>query len=418
MDHKEKMKLITEKARKAAGVLCALSERDKNVLLGAMAQSIRDNSNGIKTANRADMEKARERGLTAAFLDRLELTEKRIKNMALMLDELIGLKDPVGDVLSKTDRPNGLIIEKVRVPIGVIGIIYESRPNVTADCAGLCLKSGNAVILRGGSAASRSNQAIYDALSEAVRDKGYPELFFLLQDTSRKLVEAMLKARGGIDLVMPRGGEALIEMVTEKSLIPVIKHYKGLCHIYVDRAADLEMAESICMNAKVQRPGVCNAMETMLVHKTVAADFIPLIAPKLLKAGVRIKGCDETVRLIGTSAEKATETDYATEWLALVLNVKVVESLEQALEHIARYGSGHSEAIITEDENAARIFKRDVDASSVYVNASTRFTDGGEFGKGAEIGISTDKLHARGPMGLEELTTYKYVITGTGQVRE
>ena len=309
------------------------------------------------------------------------------------------------------------MIDKVRVPIGVIGIIFEARPNVTADCVSLCLKSGNAVILRGGSDAIGTNKAIYKALRSASGKEGLDEgAFILIEDTSRELVDAMLASSGKIDLIMPRGGESLIKEVVEKSRVPVIKHYKGICHVYVDSAADLAMAESICYNAKVQRPGVCNAMETMLVHEKAAAEFLPRMAEKFKAAGVRLKGCDKTLKVL-SGIEKASEADYSTEWLDLVLNIRVVRSLEEAIEHISRFGSGHSDAIVTDDNDHANEFTSRIDSSAVYVNASTRFTDGGEFGKGAEIGISTDKIHARGPMGLEELCTYKYIIHGTGQVR-
>ncbi|MBU1657325.1 MAG: glutamate-5-semialdehyde dehydrogenase, partial [Candidatus Omnitrophica bacterium] len=322
--------------------------------------------------------------------------------------------------LERLERPNGLVIEKVRVPIGVIGIIYESRPNVTADCTALCFKSGNAVILRGGSDAISSNKAIYNAMKEAASAAGLTEdAFILVEDTSRELVDDMLNSSGGIDLIMPRGGESLIRQVVEKSRVPVIKHYKGICHVYVDEHADLSMAEEICYNAKVQRPGVCNAMETMLVHESVAAFFLPRVFKKLSEAGVTLKGDTAARKILGSkSIVEATEDDFHTEYLDLVLNIRVVDSLDEAVDHIAEFGTDHSDAIVTENEKNALEFTKRVDSAAVYVNASTRFTDGGEFGKGAEIGIATGKLHARGPMGLSELTTYKYVVTGTGQVRE
>jgi glutamate-5-semialdehyde dehydrogenase len=303
------------------------------------------------------------------------------------------------------------------VPIGVIGIIYESRPNVTADCAALCLKSGNSVILRGGSDSIRSNKAVYRAMKEGASKEGLAEgAFILIEDTSRELVDAMLEASDGIDLIMPRGGESLIRQVVKKSRIPVIKHYKGICHVYVDARAALKMAEEICYNAKVQRPGVCNAMETMLVHEKVAEKFLPVMIKRLKEAGVRIKGCEKTKKIAG-AVEDVTDEDFTTEWLDLTLNVRVVGSLDEAIDHIARFGSAHSDAIVTNDKKAGEEFLKRVDSSAVYINASTRFTDGGEFGKGAEIGISTDRLHARGPMGLEELCTYKYVVRGSGQIR-
>lgn len=412
------MKEITTRARKAAVELALMDVKKKDAALLAMADAINDARADIKKANDADVELARKNGKTAAFIDRLELTDKRIDGMCAMLRDVAALKDPVGDILEKTTRPNGLVIEKVRVPIGVIGIIYESRPNVTADCAALCLKSGNVTILRGGSDAIRSNKAIYQVMQNASEKSGLPDgAFILIEDTSRGLVDAMLEAVGAIDLIMPRGGESLIREVVMKSRIPVIKHYKGVCHVYVDDAADLGMAQSICMNAKVQRPGVCNSMETMLVHKAIADDFLPIIGEKLKAAGVKIKGCSVTRKLVGSNVSAATDEDYSTEWSDLILNVKVVSSLDEAVDHITRFGSGHSDAIVTNDRAKGIEFTRRVDSAAVYINASTRFTDGGEFGKGAEIGISTDKIHARGPMGLEELTSYKYVVYGTGQIR-
>ena len=418
MNAKTMMKDITERAGKAAAELAVMPAEDKNKVLLAMAEGIERARDGIKKANKADIERAEKSGKSGAFMDRLRLDDKRIDGMAAMMREVSALADPVGEVLEKRQRPNGLVIEKVRVPIGVIGIIYESRPNVTADCVSLCLKSGNAVILRGGSDAINSNKAIYEALRKAAAGRGLSEgAFILIEDTSRQLVDAMLRAEGGIDLIMPRGGESLIREVSEKSRIPVIKHYKGICHVYVDSEADLDMAEKICFNAKVQRPGVCNAMETMLVHEKAAEAFLPRMAAKLREAGVRLKGCPRTRQILGALAEKADEKDFATEWLDLVLSVRVVVSEEEAIEHIAMFGSDHSDAIVTENAASAREFLKRVDSAAVYVNASTRFTDGGEFGKGAEIGISTDKLHARGPMGLEELCTYKYVVRGSGQIR-
>ena len=418
MNAKTMMKDITERAKKAAAELSVMPAEDKNKVLLAMAEGIESARDVIKKANKADIERAEKSGKSGAFIDRLGLDDKRIDGMAAMMREVSALADPVGEVLEKRQRPNGLVIEKVRVPIGVIGIIYESRPNVTADCVSLCLKSGNAVILRGGSDAISSNKAIYEALRKAAAGRGLSEgAFILIEDTSRQLVDAMLRAEGGIDLIMPRGGESLIREVSEKSRIPVIKHYKGICHVYVDSEADLDMAEKICFNAKVQRPGVCNAMETMLVHEKAAEAFLPRMAAKLREAGVRLKGCPRTRQILGALAEKADEKDFATEWLDLVLSVRVVVSEEEAIEHIAMFGSDHSDAIVTENAASAREFLKRVDSAAVYVNASTRFTDGGEFGKGAEIGISTDKLHARGPMGLEELCTYKYVVRGSGQIR-
>jgi glutamate-5-semialdehyde dehydrogenase len=418
MDSAAKMKNITDKARKAASKLGVMSTDAKNRVLLAMADKISEAKDQIKKANEMDLVNAEENGKGAAFIDRLRLDDKRLDGMCSMLRDVAGLEDPVGTVLETVERPNKLLIEKVRVPIGVIGIIYESRPNVTSDCIALCLKSGNSVILRGGSDAISSNKAIYEVMKEAALAEGLDEgAFILVEDTSRELVEAMLRSVGGIDLVMPRGGESLIKEVVEKSRVPVIKHYKGICHVYVDSEADLKMAEKICLNAKVQRPGVCNAMETMLVHESVAQQFLPGIIEKMQDEGVKIKGCPRTKEVVGGKIEEVTEEDYSTEWLDLVLNVRIVGSLDEAIEHIEKFGSDHSDAIVTDNKKNAEEFLRRVDSSAVYVNASTRFTDGGEFGKGAEIGISTDKLHARGPMGLQELCSYKYVVRGNGQVR-
>lgn len=419
MSAKNVMEDITSRARKGAECLSLLSEEEKNRMLISMSENLDGSREDILKANVRDIDNAETKKRSEAFIDRLKLDDKRIDGMCQMMRDVAGLGDPIGSVIERTERPNGLVIEKTRVPIGVIGIIYEARPNVTAECVSLCLKSGNAVILRGGSDGINSNKAIYNALKRASVKCGYKDdLFILIEDTNRELVDEMLVSAGKIDLIMPRGGESLIREVTDKSKVPVIKHYKGICSIYVDSEADLEMAEKICLNAKVQRPGVCNAMETMLVHASIAKVFLPKIAAKLKNAGVRIKGCSKTVNILGGKTEKADDTDFATEWLDLVLNVRIVSSLGEAVEHIAEFGSDHSDAIITENEQHAEEFIKKVDSSAVYVNASTRFTDGGEFGKGAEIGISTDRLHARGPMGLEELTTYKYVVRGTGQVRE
>jgi len=415
----EKMCQITRKAREAALELAVTPTEKKNKALFAMARGIDAAREDIKKANLKDIANAEKNGKSRAFIDRLRLDDRRIDGMCAMMKEVAALDDPVGKVMESVKRPNGLLIKKVRVPIGVIGVIYESRPNVTADCVALCLKAGNSVILRGGSDAIVSNKAIYACIKKAASREGLHEgTFILIEDTSRALVDAMLKAVGGVDLIMPRGGESLIEEVVKKSRIPVIKHYKGICHVYVDGSADLRMAEEICFNAKVQRPGVCNAMETMLVHEKVAAVFLPIIGKKFIDAGVTLKGCPRTrVILKGEKVKAATNVDYATEYLDLVLNVRVVRSLNEAIEHITRFGSAHSDAIVTDNKDNADEFTKRVDSAAVYVNASTRFTDGGEFGKGAEIGISTDKLHARGPMGLEELTSYKYVVHGNGQIR-
>jgi len=418
MNYRETMRDITARARRAAPVLADMTEKEKNFVLLSMGSALAEASNEIKKANKADVAVAEKRGLGEAFIDRLTLTDKRLEAMRGMFNDVAALKDPVGSIIDTRERPNGLVIKKVRVPIGVIGIIYESRPNVTADCVSLCFKSGNVAILRGGSDSIGSNLAIYRALKAgALKAGANGDFFILIEDTSRELVDEMLIASDGIDLIMPRGGEALIKQVTEKSRIPVIKHYKGICHVYVDKNADLAMAESVCINAKVQRPGVCNAMETMLVHKDIAEKFLKSLVPRLFGLGVKIKGCDTTRKIAGSGVEKASDSDFSTEWLDLVLNVKVVDSIGEAVSHIEKFGSRHSDAIITSDKRAADEFTRKVDSAAVYVNASTRFTDGGEFGMGAEIGISTDKIHARGPMGLEELTIYKYIVEGNGQVR-
>jgi len=338
--------------------------------------------------------------------------------MAVGVHEIAGLADPVGTMLGMWNRPNGLRIGKIRVPIGVIGFIYESRPNVTVDAAGLCLKSGNAIILRGGSEAIDSNSAIADVVVDSLGKAGLPgDSVQLVRTTDRAAVNAMLKLDKFIDLIIPRGGKGLIDLIVQNSMIPVIMHYDGICHTYVDEFADLDMAEKICLNAKVQRPGVCNAMETMLVHSGVADEFLPKIAAKLADAGVEVRGCVRTCKIM-PNAVAATDEDWATEYLDLILSVKVVDSIEEAIDHIAKYGSAHSDAIVTENYHRAQQFLDAVDSSAVFVNASTRFNDGFEFGLGAEMGISTNRLHCRGPMGLEELTTTKYVVYGSGQVRE
>lgn len=351
------------------------------------------------------------------MIDRLELTDARIEAMVKGLSDIAILKDPVGTEISNWNRPNGLQIKKMRVPIGVIAIIFESRPNVTADAASLCFKTSNAVILRGGKEAAQSNQAIANALREGGLKKGMPEdAIQLVQTTDRDAVRELAQMTGRVDLIIPRGGEGLIQAVSEMAWVPVIKHDKGVCHTYVDATADIEMALAICENAKVQRPGVCNAMETLLVHKEIADDFLPKMIARFKKCGVELHG-DETVQRVDKDVIAATEADWPEEYLDLTLAIRVVDNVDAAIEHINTYGSHHSDAIVTADKSAGKAFLAQVDSSSVYVNASTRFTDGAEFGMGAEIGISTDKLHARGPMGLEELTTYKFVIEGSGQTR-
>jgi glutamate-5-semialdehyde dehydrogenase len=407
-----------KEARKASRKLAGLSSKVKNRALRGMAGELLKNSARIIKENGKDIKLARRKKLSKAFIDRLTLNSSRIKQMAQGLEEVADLPDPVGKIIKKWRRPNGLKISKVRVPLGVIGIIYESRPNVTADAAGLCFKSGNSVILRGGSEAINSNIILANLLCRAAQKAGAPQgSIQLIETTQRKAVGEMLALNEYIDLIIPRGGEELIRRVSEESRIPVIMHYKGLCHIYVDKDADLEMAQKICYNAKVQRPGVCNAMETLLVHKDISRAFLPSMVKKFKKAGVEIRGCARTRKIL-PRIKKAGKEDWKTEYLDLILSLKTVSNFKEALEHINKYSSQLSEAIVTENYSAARKFLKEVDSACVYVNASTRFTDGNQFGLGAEIGISTQKLHARGPMALEELTTYKYVVFGEGQVRE
>ncbi|MCM8813444.1 MAG: glutamate-5-semialdehyde dehydrogenase [Candidatus Omnitrophica bacterium] len=408
---------IARQAKQAARFLAAAGAVRKNQALEAMAEAVQSQEAAILAANEQDVAAARRAGKNTAFLDRLALTPERIAAMGHGLRAVAQLPDPVGEVVRMGPRPNGLIIGKMRVPLGVIGIIYESRPDVTGDCAGLCLKSGNAVILRGGSEALRSNQAIFQALNAALARSGFPPGCIALVPTAeREAVGVLLSLNDYIDLIIPRGGEALIRTVTEESKIPVIKHYKGICHTYVDDAADLAMAEEIAFNAKVQRPATCNAMECLLVHAAVAEAFLPRAIARLRNAGVEIRGCARTQAIV-PGVQAAGEQDYATEYLDLILSVRVVRDMDEACAHIERFGTRHSEAIVTENLARGMRFLKEVDAACVYVNASTRFTDGNQFGLGAEMGISTDKLHARGPMGLEELTTYKYIILGNGQVR-
>lgn len=418
MGLQEQVEKKVRKAREASRGLACLNSGTKNKALLLMADRLDTEAGLLKEENRKDIEAAESKGLSRAMVDRLLLNDQRITSMASGLREVAALPDPVGEVTRMWKRPNNLQIGKVRVPIGVIGIIYESRPNVTADAASLCLKAGNAVVLRGGSEAMHSNSAISRILSQSADDAGIPDGAIQFIDVpDREAVMHLLKMDRYVDLIIPRGGEGLIRTVCENSTIPVIKHDKGICHTYVDRYADLDMAEKICINAKCQRPGVCNAMETLLVHEEIAGSFLPRLGHALVKAGVEIRGCPRT-RVLIPGCKEATEQDWSTEYNDLILSVRVVDSLEQAIGHITQYGSQHSEAIVTKDYAIARRFLTEVDAAAVYVNASTRFTDGYEFGLGAEIGISTNRLHARGPMGLEELTTYKFIIYGDGQIRE
>ncbi len=412
------VRAVAEAAHQAARQLARASTDQKNAALSAMANALRTSRAAILAANAADVEAARRAQVSPALIDRLALTDRRLDEMIESVDAVIQLPDPVGEVIRAWQRPNGLTIQKVRVPLGVVGIIYESRPNVTSDCAALCLKSGNAVVLRGGTESFRSNEAIRTALQHALAATRLPEASVSTIPTADRLgVDLMLQMDQYINVIIPRGGEALIQKVVETSRVPVIKHAKGVCHVYVDDAADLGMAETIAFNAKCQRPATCNAMETLLVHEGVAPRFLPTMLKRFQEAKVEIRGCDRTRQLV-PGTKPASEEDWFTEYLDLILSVKVVGSLEEATEHISRYGSAHSDAIVTGDQAHAQRFVQAVDSACVYVNASTRFTDGFQFGLGAEIGISTDKLHARGPMGLEELTTYKYVVVGSGQVRQ
>ena len=404
-------------ARQASIVLARLSTEVKNKALVAMADALVENQTLIIRENERDLGKARELGLSLAMIDRLTLNEAAIGGIARGLAEVAALPDPVGKVTSMWKRPNGLVVGRMRIPLGVIGIIYESRPNVTADAAALCLKSGNAIILRGGSEAIHSNLVIVRVLQGVLRDLSLPETAIqIVPITDREAVYEMLQLEESIDVIIPRGGEDLIRAVVRDSRIPVIKHYKGVCHVFVDEGADLDMAVRICVNAKTQRPGVCNAMETLLVHEAVAGEFLPVVAGPFRKAGVVLRGCERT-RAILPDVETATEEDWYREYLDLILAVRVVRDLDEAIAHIGQYGSLHTEAIVTESYERAQRFLAEVNSSVVLVNASTRFNDGFELGLGAEIGISTTKLHAFGPMGLEELTTTKFIIYGNGQVR-
>lgn len=404
-------------AKKAAADLAVTSTAVKNRALLAMAQALHDRQADILQANAEDMRQAAAKGMKASMLDRLKLTEQRIAGMAEGLEQVAGLPDPVGSVVGGSRLANGMTVTKVRVPLGVIGIIYEARPNVTADAAGLCLKSGNAVILKGGSEAMQSNKIIAAVLAEAAEKAGIPAGAVQFIDTSdRQAVTDLIHMNGLVDVVIPRGGAGLIKAVVMNATVPVIETGAGVCHTFVDASADVQMAMDIAYNAKVQRPSVCNAMETLLVHKDIAGKFLPPMLEKYFAAGVEIRG-DERVQAFSSQVLAATEEDWSTEYGDLRLSVKVVDSLEEAMEHIAAYSTGHSECIVTSDYANARKFQLRVDAAAVYVNASTRFTDGFEFGFGAEIGISTQKLHARGPMALPELTSTKYLIDGSGQVR-
>lgn len=417
MDIKQYISERAMRAKSASRKLANVSSEIKNNALFKMASGLETEAGKLIAENKKDLSAARQKGLSNAMIDRLTLNPDRIKAMSDGLREVAGLPDPVGEVLRMWRRPNGMQVGRMRVPIGLIGIIYESRPNVTADSAALCLKSGNGVLLRGGSEAVHSNSAIAAVLSKAGSEAGIPDgAISFIDNPDRACVMEMLRLNQYVDLIIPRGGEGLIRMVSDNSTIPVIKHDKGLCHVYVDSHADPDMAAEICFNAKVQRPGTCNAMETMLVHQDLSSSFLPAMLQQFKKAGVEIRGCARA-RRISTDVREATDSDWDTEYNELILNVKVVDNMEEAMDHIAAHGSQHSEAIVTDDYARAMRFQREVDASAVFVNASTRLNDGFEFGLGAEIGISTTRIHARGPMGLEELTSTKFIVFGNGQVR-
>lgn len=414
----ELVKAKAQAAKQAAAKLAVTSTAVKNAALLAMAAALEAQQSEILAANERDMAAAAAKGMKSSMLDRLKLTAERISGMADGLRQVAGLADPVGNVIDGKTLPNGLHITKIRVPLGVIGIIYEARPNVTADAAGLCLKSGNAVILKGGSEAMESNKTVTAILAQAAEGAGIPAGSIQFIDTSdRQAVQELIHMNGLVDVVIPRGGAGLIQAVVRNASVPVIETGAGVCHTYVDKDADVEMAMKIAFNAKVQRPSVCNAMETLLVHKDIADKFLPMMLMMYNSSAVEIRG-DEAVQEYSGQVHPATEEDWSTEYGDLRLSVKIVDSIEEAMAHIAKYGTGHSECIVTNNYQAAQLFQYTVDAAAVYVNASTRFTDGNEFGFGAEIGISTQKLHARGPMALPELTSTKYLINGNGQVRK
>lgn len=404
-------------AKEAAQKLAITSTNTKNDALARMAEALDKNARAIIDANSVDLEAGDKKGLSKALLDRLSLDGKRIKGMIEGLSVVKSLPDPIGEVLAEWKRPNGLKIRKIRVPLGVIGIIYEARPNVTVDSAALCLKAGNATILRGGSDAIQSNLEIAKTISDAAYAAGIPKgSIQLIEDTKRETAEALMQAREFVDILIPRGGKSLIQTVVQKSQVPVIETGEGNCHAYVEKTADLKKAVEIVFNAKVSRPSVCNAIETLLVDDAIAAKFLLMVKKRLDEAHVELRGCKKTLSIL-PSLPPAAEDDWKTEFLSLVMAVKVVSGVDEAIKHINQYGTKHSETIITKDRKAAKRFQDEIDAAAVYVNASTRFTDGFEFGFGAEIGISTQKLHARGPMGLSELTSYKYLVEGNGQVR-
>ncbi|MGD9895891.1 MAG: glutamate-5-semialdehyde dehydrogenase [Candidatus Methylacidiphilaceae bacterium] len=415
----ERIAAICREAKEASRKLAGIEAARLDAALQTMRESLEEAWPEIEEANRLDWEEGRKQGLGPALLDRLALSSKRFASLIQGIEEIRILPNPIGRLLAERTRPNGLVIRKVCVPIGVIGVIYESRPNVTVDVAALCLKAGNAVVLRGGSEAVRSNIALAEAIRTGLERAGLPSSAVqLISNADRASIPILCRQRRYLDLLIPRGGYGLIETVVTHAQVPVIKHFQGVCHVFVEEHADFEMARKIVLNAKCQRPGVCNAMETLLVDRKIAPTFLPEIVRELRSRGVEIRGDQMTQQLGGSEVVPATSEDWATEYLELILSVRVVDGLSEALAHIEQFGSSHSDAIVTEDRAVAEEFLRSVDSAAVYWNSSTRFTDGAEFGLGAEIGISTDKIHARGPMGVDELTSYKYVVVGSGQIRE
>ncbi|MBE6862484.1 MAG: glutamate-5-semialdehyde dehydrogenase [Ruminococcus sp.] len=409
---------LGKKAKAAETAISSASTALKNSALAAISKALLAKTELIISENAKDLAAAKENGMSESMQDRLKLDEGRIAGIAKAVDELIALNDPIGHIVEGITRPNGLQIIKTRVPLGIIGIIFESRPNVTVDAAALCLKTGNAVILKGGKEAINSNICLCNIMREAVAEVGLPsDIIQLVEQTSREATAELMKLNEYLDVLIPRGGAGLIQAVVKQATVPVIETGTGNCHVYVDASADLEMAVNIADNGKTQRPSVCNAVESLLVHEKCADEYLPMISERLAQHNVKLYGCDKTIAILGDSVEKATEAEYAKEFLDYIISIKVVSSIDEAVAHIRKYGTKHSECIVTKSLDAARKFQREVDAAAVYVNASTRFTDGGEFGLGAEIGISTQKLHARGPMGLNELTTVKYLINGDGQIR-
>ena len=417
MDIEQYMQTLGGQARAASRLLSRASTADKNQALMTIAQEIRAQAEGLKSENALDLANGKEKGLDTALLDRLELTDSRIESMAEGLEQIANLPDPIGEISNMRYLPSGIQLGQMRVPLGVIGIIYESRPNVTADAAGLCLKSGNATILRGGSEAIHSNQAIAQCIQSGLKQTDLPvEAIQVVETTDRAAVGELITMPDYVDVIVPRGGKSLIERISKDARVPVIKHLDGICHIYIDAKADLAMAEEIAFNAKCHRYGVCNAMETLLVDSSVAGDILPRLASRYQAESVELRGCERTQAIL-TGISTATDEDWDTEYLAPILSIRIVDGVDQAMDHIHQHSSAHTETIVTEDQAVARRFLAEVDSSSVMVNASTRFADGFEYGLGAEIGISTDKLHARGPVGLDGLTSQKWIVLGTGQVR-